>query len=194
MSSAGAIRAEQDLTLAKQCVGGDRKAQRALFAEHRNHVHGVLHRIFGSNAGIDDAIQETFVEVFKSLPTYRGEAALGTWIHKCAVRVAYAHLAKRSKTIRLELVDTGRSEPSLEDIAHAREATRRLYRSLDKLSPALRIAFTLATLEGRPLKEVSELMQTSVVATKVRVWRAQRQVEAMAKADPVLSHYVEEGR
>jgi RNA polymerase sigma-70 factor (ECF subfamily) len=183
-------RAEDDLSLARQCVAGDRRAQRALFANHKNRVHAVLYRILGSNVGIDDAIQDAFMEVFQSLPSYRGDAALGTWIHICAVRVAYAHIERRARTPRLEVVGDASNDPSPEDVAHAREATRRLYRVLEKVSPTHRIAFVLSAIEERPLKEIAELMEASVVATKVRVWRARREVEALAQEDPVLSHYV----
>jgi len=179
-----------DLSFARQCVAGDHEAQRALFAKHRNHVHGALFRILGSNSGIDDAIQDTFVEIFKSLASYRGEAALGTWIHKCAVRVAYAHIEKRSKQARLALVEPPKVEPGLEDIAIAREATRRLYRLLEKLSPTARVAFVLSAIEDRSLKEIAEIMGATLVATKVRVWRARRHVEDLAREDPVLATFV----
>lgn len=188
MSLLSPSRNASDIALASKCVAGDRGAQRELFAKYRSAIHGAIFRILGSNDGIDDAIQDAFIEVFRSLPSYRGEAALGTWIHIGAVRVAYAHIAKRARTAPLEVEPS--SPATLDEVADAREAMSRLYGVLEKLTPAARVAFVLSAIEGKSNKEVAELMEATEIATKVRVWRARRQVEALAAEDPVLAQYV----
>ena len=70
---------------------------------------------------------------------------------------------------------------------------RRLYAVLDTLSPASRVAFALFEIDGRPVAEVAELTGATVTATKVRLWRARRQLEAAAAADPVLREFLQGG-
>jgi RNA polymerase sigma-70 factor (ECF subfamily) len=187
---------KEDLDLATRCVGGERSAQRTLYEREKRRVHATLFRVFGSNHAIDDAIQETFLQVFRSLRSFRGESSLTTWIDRCAVRVAYAHLTtskRRGSPLEL-VVDIPSGDPSAERRALAREAARRLYLELDKLEPKQRIAFTLFALDGHTLAEVATMMDATLVATKARVWRARQQVEARARKDEVLQAFVLEPR
>jgi RNA polymerase sigma-70 factor (ECF subfamily) len=185
---------QEDLALATRCVAGERDAQRTLYDREKRRVHATLYRVFGTNFHIEDAIQEVFLQVFRSLHGFRGESSLATWIDRCAVRVAYTYLTtKKRRTNHLELVDDVPSgDPSAERRALAREAGRRLYAELDRLEAKQRIAFTLAEIEGHSLAEVATMMDATVVATKARVWRARKEIEARAKKDPVLSAFLVE--
>src|SRR5262245_4997750 len=91
----GAQIVPDDQRLAGLCVQGDRSSQRELFLGQRKRVHFTLYRILGSNNELEDLIQETFLEIFRSLVGFRGEARLSTWIDRIAVRVAYGYLSRR---------------------------------------------------------------------------------------------------
>jgi len=181
-----------DAELVRRCVARDPAALRELFERERYRVHALLFRMIGSNAPLDDLAQEAFLEIFRSLPGFRGESALSTWIDRCVVRVGYAHFRRKSRIPSLEcLPDTAAaSGPSAEERALYREAARRLYAELERLEPRQRLAFTLFAVEGRPLREIAELMDASVVATKVRVWRARQALEKRAKHDPLLAEFL----
>jgi len=182
-----------DRDLAQRCARGDRAAQRELYEREKRRVHATLYRIFGTNRHIDDVIQEAFLQVFRSLGSFRGESSLATWIDRCAVRAAFAHLSKTKRSrAELELVhDVPSNDPSAERRAHAREATRRLYRLLDDLEPKQRLAFVLQELEGNSLAAVAEMMDATVVATKARVFRARQRIDTAARKDPVLRGFLE---
>lgn len=180
-----------DLSLARRCVSGDRAAQRELFMRERRRLHATLFRVLGSNVDIEDLLQETFIEAFRSLPGFRGDARLATWLDRIAVRVAYAHLTSgRRRAVRLEAVpEVATDAPSAEQRLLTREAARRLYQVLDQLEPKQRIAFSLHAIDGRPLGAVAEIMSATLVATKTRVWRARRFVEKRARRDPLLAGF-----
>src|SRR5262245_46135613 len=190
-----AARRQDDLGLAQRCVSGDREAQRTLFQRQRLRVHATLYRVLGSNAQMEDLVQEAFLEIFRSLDSYRGDAQLSTWIDRISVRVAYAHLSRNpGRLLYLDVIpEMVANEPSLDRQVLAREATRRVYEVLDRVDPKQRIAFALHVLDGRPLKEVARVMKSSLVATKTRVWRARRALEKRARRDPVLAAFVREG-
>ena len=181
--------------LAGRCVAGDSSSQRELFQRERRRVHATLYRVLGSNTDMEDLAQEAFIEVFKSLANFRGEAQLSTWIDRIAVRVAYAYLTrKRPKTARLESIpEVPSGDPTAEHRALMREATRRLYHVLDKLDPKMRIAFTLHVIDGRPLADVARSMSATLIATKTRVWRARRFIAKRAQHDTVLAGFLGEG-
>jgi RNA polymerase sigma-70 factor (ECF subfamily) len=188
------VRLGEEANLVARCIAGDPAAQRALFDRERRRVHALLYRVIGSNAPMDDLLQETFLQVFRSLPSFRGESSLSTWIDRCAVRVAYAHFGRKARTPALECVpDVEADIPSAEERTSMREAVRRLYGELDRLDPRLRLAFTLFAIENRSLREVAEVMESSLATAKIRVWRARRALETRAKSDPLLSEFIDDG-
>ena len=182
-----------DRALVERCLRGERPAERELFRRERGRVHGTLYRVLGSNRDMDDLMQEAFFAVFRSLKGFRGEARLSTWIDRIVVRVAYRYLShKRPLPVPLEAIPDPQTDEAVDQRAHAREGVRRLYEALAELAPAARVAFALHAIDGRPIADVARLTSSSVIATKVRIWRARRELERRAAADPVLSEFMDE--
>jgi DNA-directed RNA polymerase specialized sigma24 family protein len=161
------VRLSDEADLVARCIAADPAAQRALFERERRRVHALFYRMVGSNAPMDDLLQETFLQVFRSLPTFRGESSLRTWIDRCAVRVAYAYFGRKPRTAALECVQDVEAEtPNAEE---------------------------LFAIENRSLREVAEIMESTLATAKIRVWRARRTLEERAKKDPLLSEFFDDG-
>jgi RNA polymerase sigma-70 factor (ECF subfamily) len=192
----------EDVVLVDRCLEGEEAAARELFRKHRARVHACLYRVLGGNRDMDDLLQDVFIQIFQSLKSWRAEASLATWIDRIAVRVAWRYLSHRKATpptlelvedaVTLSLVGPGSGAAGGARKAMAREGVRRLYAAMDRLPPAARVAFALHEIEGRPMAEVATLTGASVTATKLRVWRARRALEASAAKDPVLREMLEE--
>jgi len=180
---------DSDRDLAARCVRGERAAELELFERYRLRVHGTLYRILGSNRDMEDLVQNAFAATYRSLPRYRAEASLATWIDRISARVAYDYLRQKRRSItHLDSVpELAATEPSAERRALAREALRRLYRILQRVESKQRIAFGLHVIDGRPLREVADVTGSSLTATKMRLWRARREVWRQAARDPVLA-------
>lgn len=188
----------EDVVLVDRCLTGEAAATRELFRRHRSRVHACLFRVLGSNHDMDDLLQDAFLQVFQSLRSWRAEASLATWIDRVAVRCAYRYLSQRRRRIATEPLDDDASpapaSPGTGPGARrqlARDGVARLYAALDQLSPAARLAFTLHEIDGRSLAEAARLIGSSLTATKLRVWRARKRIEAAAAADPVLREFIE---
>jgi RNA polymerase sigma-70 factor (ECF subfamily) len=185
------VHASDDADLVARCVAGDPGAQRALFERERTRVHRLLYRVVGSNTQLDDLIQDTFLEVFRSLHGFRGESTLRTWIDRCTVRVAYAYFKRKRRHAQLQPVwDEVADAPNVEERASMREALRRLYAALGHLEANQRIAFTLFAIEGRNQREIADVMRSTVATVKIRVWRARRALEQRAQQDPLLAEFL----
>jgi RNA polymerase sigma factor (sigma-70 family) len=184
-------RRRADHVLAQRCVAQERSAQLQLFREHRERVHLILYRVVGGNEEMEDLVQDAFIEIFRSLRLYRGDSQLGTWIDRITTRLVMRHVAHRKPRAlplpRLELVHDG---PSADARVAARQQARKVYALIDALEAEQRVALTLHAIDGRPLREVASMMGASLVATKVRVWRARRSLEARALTDPDLAELV----
>lgn len=181
-----------DVELAARCVAGDRQAHERLFDELSGRVHVILFRILGSNRELEDLTQEAMLAVFRSLGSYRGEAALATWVDRITTRVALAYLTRPRVTTRLEIVPSSGegSDVSPERDLQLREVARRLYAVLDRLSAKYRIAYALHVIDDRPLQEMATILGISLIAAKNRVWRAKRMVRHRAQVDPVLRDFL----
>jgi len=184
----------EDVLLVDRCLTGEPAATRELFRRHRGRVHASLYRVLGGNRDMDDLLQEAFLQVFQSL---RAEASLSTWIDRVAVRVAYRYLSQRGRRVQTDVLEDDDAAPAAPEHQPgarrqlARDGVKRLYATLDELSPAARLAFTLHEIDGRTIAETAKLVGSSVTATKLRVWRARKRIEAAAAGDPVLSEFLE---
>lgn len=152
----------------------------ALVREHGPAVARLLRRVLGPRADIDDVFQAVFVEVVRSLPTFTGRAQLGTWIHRVTLNVAYQEMRSRYRErARLDdgegLDELASGAEDAEGAVLRAESIRRVYEGLETLDPRRRIAVILHDLEGRPLREVAELLDRPLqtVASQVKVGRAE---------------------
>ena len=183
-----------DLMLVDRCAQGEQAAARELFRTHQARVHATLFRVLGASRDMEDLLQETFIQVFRSLRGFRGEARLSTWIDRIAARVAYRYLAQKKGAAPTTELDEDAQAPvgriEAADRMLAREGVRRFYAALDELGPASRLAFTLHEVDGRSLAEVAELVGTSVTTAKLRVWRARRALVKRAADDAVLAEFL----
>ena len=139
-------------------------------------------------------MQDAFFEIFRALPSFRGDSTLTRWCQTIATRIAYLAISrKKPPAIDLSLVEdslAGDSDTRRE--SQIREAARRLYAALDRLDPKQRIAFALATIDGLSMAEVAALTESSIVAVKTRVWRARKDLMKRAAKDEVLKSYIGE--
>ncbi len=191
----------EDVLLVDRCLTGEPAATRELFRRHQRRVHACLFRVLGGNRDMDDLLQDAFLQVFQSLRGWRAEASLATWIDRVAVRVAYRYLSQRGRRVQTDPMSDDEPGVALDEIERAdgpgarrqlaRDGVKQLYAVLDKLSPAARLAFTLHEIDGRTIAETAQLVGSSVTATKLRVWRARKSIEAAAAQDPVLSEFLE---
>jgi RNA polymerase sigma-70 factor (ECF subfamily) len=188
-----------DGELIAACIDGDKQAQRTLFRREYARVHATVYRILGNTRDVDDLVQETFIAVFRALTTFRGDARLSTWIDRIAVRSVFHHLRtkKATRTVALDAIpELGDVDGGgrVDDQAQARDGLRRLYAALAKLTPEARAAYALYAIDGRSINEVAEITGSTKIVAKTRIWRARREVERRAAADPVLAELLELGR
>ncbi len=184
-----------DMGLARRAQSGDRSAEHELFRALKSSVHGTLYRVLGSNEHMEDLVQDAFIEIFRSLPHYRGESLLNTWADRIAARVAFHHLKRKGPhkdkeralcPVQLHVVG------SPEDHAQHREELKRLYALLRRMKPEHHIALALFMVDGRSLEEVAEITGVSLVAAKNRVSRARRKLHSAARRDQLLTSYLGE--
>jgi RNA polymerase sigma-70 factor (ECF subfamily) len=183
-ASPGAEAAE-DARLVAAAVAGDRRAFADLYRRHLDSVYARLTRMIGPVPERDDLMQQIFVDVYRALPRFRGDAAFSTFLHRIVVNVAYEHLEwRRRSRARSAPLDAGELESltapgaTPEQRARHREELQRLFGLLDGLSPKRRTAFVLVAVESLPLEEAAGLLDINAAALKQRVLEARRELAA----------------
>ncbi len=163
---------------------GDESAFQALVAEHQNRVVNVCFRFLRNEEDARDVAQDVFLDVYRALPAFRGEAALSTWIHRIAVTKSLDALRRSKRKKRLESGGTVGSSEDVEreavdtgpDPGRALEDGERadlLRRAVAALPRKQRIAVTLSKYEGMSSAEIAGILDTTPGAVDSLVHRAQ---------------------
>src|SRR3954462_4600368 len=166
----------------------DPAALRDLFQAHVGAVHRAVRRMIGPRADVEALVQTAFVEAFRSLPDFRGDALFSTWLTRIAVRVTMRAVRRRHPPA-MSLDDgfeAASQTPGRERVTAARETLALVESLLAELRPKRRAAFVLHVLEGYSMEEVAAILSASTSAVKVRVHDARRHIERRLKQNPAM--------
>lgn len=101
-----------DLLVARVTATGDRRAFGVLVSRHQSLVRGMLARLTGRAADADDLAQETFVQAWRRIETYRGQGSFRSWL--CQIAYSRFLMGLRKEKSRLRMLETAASEPVAE--------------------------------------------------------------------------------
>ncbi len=171
--------------LIRRAIGGDEGALRALWTRHAPHIDMVVRRLVGGDVDLAaDIAQEVWIQIFRALPSYRGDSQFGTWAHRIAVNRTLNALRK---TRRLEAIEVDVAE----DCAFVEPDHERAYiaQSIDeaaaKLAPGARAVFMLHDVEGYTHEEIAEELGITSGGSKSQLFKAR------AKLRKMLAHLID---
>lgn len=152
---------------------GDRDAFEAIYRHAVGRVYALALRLEGNHGGAEDLTQAVFIKVWNALPSFRGDAALGTWIHGIAVRTAIDRYRRDGRFAKL--TDTS----DFQSMA-APSAVRNLDldAAIQALPAGMRRCFVLHVVEGYAQHEVAELAGVAVGTVKSQVFEARKRLRA----------------
>jgi RNA polymerase sigma-70 factor (ECF subfamily) len=160
---------------------GEEEAFRMLVEQHSRSVYAVAYRILGDPADAEEAVQETFLRVFRRLDQFEGQARFGTWLYRVAANAALDLVRKRQRSAGREAtIDTVEGHDRVFVAAtagperHARDAEieQRVLAAMRRLTPGERAAFTLRHIEGLSIREICEALDLQTNAVKNAIFRA----------------------
>jgi RNA polymerase sigma-70 factor (ECF subfamily) len=156
-------------------LDGDRRAFEELMLAHEDRVFAVCLRILTNREAALDAVQETFITVYRKARQFSGASAFSTWLYRIAVNTCYDQLRrdKRHQAQSLPEANDPADEHS-EDLLGSVELRPDLERALAGLAPEFRAAVVLSDLEGLPLQAIAEALDVPIGTVKSRVFRGRR--------------------
>jgi len=167
-------------SLVQRAQRGDEQAFAALFQLHKKRVYSVCLQMTKDVADAEDLTQEAFMQVFRSVNSFRGDSAFSTWLYRVAVNTVLMKMRRRKSPPVLSLDEplssdspslkreVGKQDPSLSG-AIDRIALRR---ALEELPGGCRQIFDLHEVEGYQHHEIAELLQCSIGNSKSQLHKA----------------------
>jgi len=189
VSEGSAKRVDAELVAAMR--RGDARAVAAFYDRVRPIIDRKVRRLLGiHDADFDDMVQNSLIELIRSVDRFRGEGSLDGWVAVVSSRVVYRHIRERRSERRIfdaSSIDDGNEAVGDardgERASSARELLERVRRHLDTLDPVKAWTYLLHDIIGHSLAEVAEITNASVSATQSRLFRCRRELEERLAGD-----------
>ncbi|MEA2827893.1 MAG: polymerase sigma-70 factor, subfamily [Actinomycetota bacterium] len=158
---------------------GDHRAFAQIVDHYDHRLRGLAFRLLGDRDRMDDVLQEAYVKAFRSLPRFKGESALGTWLYRIVYNACIDDLRSRKATVpldeRLEVAD-GRPDPA--DVAIGR---RDLAAALDTLPPDQKAVVLLVDAYGLDYAAAAAVLGVATGTIGSRLNRARTSLRTLLR-------------
>jgi RNA polymerase sigma-70 factor, ECF subfamily len=188
-----ALAEPSDEACALRAGEGDRRCAEALVKRHHEAVSRLLWRFVRTRADLDDLVQETFLRMLRGLPEWTPQQPFKHWLLRIATNTGrdYFRRQKVRKRWLAEPSETQEDNPFPEPLdpgadPSARAAANEVKLLLSRLPPDERTLLTLHYLEGWKLSQVAEHLGWTLLATKLRAWRARNRLRRLFDARDFL--------
>ena len=153
-----------EMELVTRAQYGDRNAFSELVRIHSLGVLNVIYRMCGDMQVAEDAAQETFIQAWLRLQSYRPQSSLRNWLYRVAVNTAIDMLRKDKRILpgKIEDLNLRDSEPGPEAVVASAERTEMVQEAVLTLPDASRVVLVLREFEGLSYQEISESLEIPV--------------------------------
>ena len=166
-----------DAALAAACLSGDLHAYERLYSLHGARMKNLARNLLGSTTDAEDAVQETFLKIQRSIAGYRGQSSFSTWAFRILINTCYD--ARRSRLRKKEhSIDQDDATESPRPDLRAPGAHPSLRMALERAVAALtkhqRDVFLLYEVEGFHHAEIAGMLEITETASKNTLFQAKR--------------------
>jgi RNA polymerase sigma-70 factor, ECF subfamily len=168
--------ASEDAHLAARCLAGDLSGYERLYALHGARMKNVARNLLGSVIDAEDAVQETFLKVQRSVASFRGQSSFVTWTYRILINTCYDVRRSRVRKKEVSTDDDSDESPRPEPRAAGAHPTLRmaLERALARLTKHQRDVFLLYEVEGFHHAEIAGMLDITETASKNTLFQAKK--------------------
>jgi RNA polymerase sigma-70 factor (ECF subfamily) len=167
-----------DPSLIQRAIDGDERAMRSLWSQHAPHIDAVVRRLVGDVETAADIAQEVWIQIFRALPTYRGESQFGTWAHRIAVNRTLNALRRTRRLAKTEteiLEDTA----AVENEGDRSMLAATIEAAAQQLAPGARTVFLMHDVEGYTHEEIAEQLGITAGGSKSQLFKARAKLRRL---------------
>jgi len=184
---AGIDAREIDAAAVRSATRGDRAAFARIVTHYEPRIRALAFHVLGDTERTRDAVQDAFLDAYRGLPSFRGDAAFGTWLHRVAYNAALRQLRRpagpdlRGDVDELECCDPA---VALDDELGLRDAVRA---ALAALSPEQRVTLLLIDRDGYDYRDVAKITEVGPGTVCSRLHRARAALKEALLAAGVVA-------
>jgi RNA polymerase sigma-70 factor (ECF subfamily) len=170
----------EDDEIVRRLQAGDRRVFEEVVRRHRDGILRLARGYVKSDAEAEDLTQQTFLQALRAIDGFRGEASLGTWLHRIAVNAAlnYARDQKRARAVPISEVELITNALGTGRMA-AREAQKRLAAALDQLPPKQRTTVELRLVHEMSFRAIAEITASTEEAARANYHHAVKRLREL---------------
>ena len=175
----------QEQRLISAVKGGDKEAARALIEHYQQRLFAFVWRVLPNHQDAEDVCQEAFLRAITSIESFDPTYRFSTWLFTIAYRLALNSLRRKSRNVEGEVdfsAFASSGEPAPEELAESEEARRlkdAVWRAVDRLSRAQRMAVTLFYREDHNCQEIAAVMDVPVATVKSHLHRGRAKLKEL---------------
>ena len=155
--------AYKERNLVKRCQKGDLKAYQALYNQYEQPMLRLGYRMLGQQQDAEDAVQETFIRLYRSIHKFEFRAAINTYLFRIMTNVCFDMLEKRKK------MPANDAEPVYTSQAPLR---LKLEQHIATLPDRMRACFVMFAVEGFKQREIADILDLSIGTVKAHIHEA----------------------
>lgn len=161
--------------LIEECRKGNSRAQFRLYNQYAKAMYNIAYRMLNNREDAEDILQETFVDCFRNINSFRFESTFGAWLKRILINKCINHLQK--KRIDLTLTD------ELPNIVYEEEDETvydisKITRGIEMLPDGYRVILSLYLLEGYDHSEIAQILGISESTSKSQYSRAKEKLRS----------------
>lgn len=173
-----------DIELVSRAREGDELAFKEIVERYEHQVAGTVVGMLGNTQEAEDVGQEVFVRFYRSLASFRGDSALGTYITRIAINLSLNAIKKRKRRTILGLFGGSEQKMILDIPDHGmtqeqRDTQQMVQTAIQQLRPDFRSVVVLRMIEGYSTKEVAEMLEVPLGTVLSRLARAQKKLKGI---------------
>jgi RNA polymerase sigma-70 factor (ECF subfamily) len=162
--------------LIEQCRKGSSRAQFMLYNQYSKAMYNVAYRMMNNREDAEDMLQESFMECFSNISSFRFESTFGAWLKSILINRCINHL--RKKKIDIVLYETPPVNVPEEE-AETEYDTDNVFKGIELLPDGYRIVLTLYLLEGYDHTEIAQILGISESTSKSQYFRAKDKLRSI---------------
>lgn len=164
--------------LIQACLDQKPNAFSALVMKYQNAMYSVCFSILKNPQEAQEATQDTFIKMHKSLKSFNLDSKFSAWLYKIAYRTSLDYLRKRKSSVNFEDVDYGIESNAIgqQESMHQTELTQQLLKAISYLNPEEAGLIRMFHLEELSIKELASITGMSVSNVKVKLFRGRKKL------------------
>ncbi|WLI88229.1 sigma-70 family RNA polymerase sigma factor [Massilia sp. R2A-15] len=189
---------ENEMSLIRKVIKGDTDLFGELVATHQKRIFRMISCFTEDREEAADLTQETFLQAFRGLSTFRGESTFFTWLYRIGFNVAVRAALKKRRLCTSVPLDSEASEAAMVEQTEAasasplqfleeKELLQAIERALESMPEQLRSVLFLRLIEDLSYTAIAEAEAIPVNTVRSRLWRARAQL-AIRLAEPGERH------